>query len=93
MEHLLEIIERIANFESDADDLDLMKNVGGTVEGGSLCGHGQLGFGPIRSALTHFEEDFKSHIEDKVCPTGSCYNPKIVPRNTRPYAADFATGD
>ena len=93
MEHLLEIIERIANFESDATDLDLMKSVGGTVEGGSLCGHGQLGFGPIRSALTHFEKDFKAHIEEKVCPTGSCSNPKIVPKNTRPYATDFATGD
>lgn len=93
MEHLLEIIERIANFQSDATDLDLMKSVGGTVEGGSLCGHGQLGFGPIRSALTHFEKDFKSHIEDKVCPTGSCSNPKIVPKNTRPYANDFAMGD
>ena len=93
MEHLLEIIERISNFQSDESDLELMRNVGGTVEGGSLCGHGQLGFGPIRSALTHFESDFTSHIVDKVCPTGSCSTPKIVPKNTRPYATDFSMGD
>ena len=93
MEHLLEIVERIANFQSKPGDMDLMRSVGGTMEAGSLCGHGQLGFGPIRSAITHFESDFKSHIEENICPTGSCNRPKIVPKNTRPYANDFATGD
>ncbi len=93
MEHLLEIVERISNFDSRPGDMDLMKSVGGTMEAGSLCGHGQLGFGPIRSAITHFEEDFRSHIEDKKCLTGSCNNPKIVPRSTRPYATDIVSGD
>lgn len=93
MEHLLEIVERIASFDSEPGDMDLMKSIGGTMEAGSLCGHGQLGFGPIRSAITHFEEDFRSHIESKVCPTGSCNRQKIVPKNTRPYATDFDPGD
>jgi len=93
MEHLLEIVERIAECKSQPGDMDLMRNVGGTMESGSLCGHGQLGFGPIRSAIKHFENDFKSHIEDRKCPTGSCTGPKIVPTNTRPYAHDFTTGD
>ena len=92
MEHLLEIVERISNFESQPGDMDLMKSVGGTMESGSLCGHGQLGFGPIRSAITHFEEDFRLHIEERICPTGSCNNPKIVPKNTRPYAQDYVAG-
>ena len=91
MEHLLEIVERISNFQSKPGDMDLMRSVGGTMEAGSLCGHGQLGFGPIRSAITHFESDFKSHIEENICPTGSCNRPKIVPKNTRPYAKDLAT--
>jgi NADH:ubiquinone oxidoreductase subunit F (NADH-binding)/(2Fe-2S) ferredoxin len=93
MEHLLEIVERIANCESKLGDMDLMKSVGGTMEAGSLCGHGQLGFGPIRSAITHFESDFKSHIENNICPTGSCDVPKIVPKNTRSYASDFVPGE
>ncbi|MAP37820.1 MAG: NADH-quinone oxidoreductase subunit F [Chloroflexi bacterium] len=93
MEHLLEIVERISNFESKPGDMDLMRSVGGTMEAGSLCGHGQLGFGPIRSAITHFESDFKSHTEEGICPTGSCDNRKIVPKNTRPYATEFAPGE
>ena len=92
MEHLLEITERIVRFESRPGDLDLMRSVGGTMEASSLCGHGQLGFGPIRSALTHFEADFMAHIEERRCPTGSCLGPRISPKNTRPYAHDFAPG-
>ena len=92
MEHLLEIIERIARCESRPGDMELMRNVGQTMEGSSLCGHGQLGFGPIRSAFTHFEADFIAHIEEKRCPTGSCLGPMISPKNTRPYAWDFVPG-
>ena len=92
MEHLLEITERIARCESRPGDLELMRSVGTTMEASSLCGHGQLGFGPIRSALTHFEADFIAHIDERRCPTGSCLGPHIVPKNTRPYALDFAPG-
>tara|TARA_B100001123_G_scaffold66172_1_gene73582 strand:+ start:11773 stop:13557 length:1785 start_codon:yes stop_codon:yes gene_type:complete len=89
MEHLLEIIERISNFESRPEDVQLMTDIGKTMEGASLCGHGQLGFGPIRSAFQHFSEDFRIHIEERRCPTQSCHQPKIEIKNTRPYAIDF----
>ena len=88
MEQLLEVIDRVVRFESRPEDLDLMRNIGRTMESSSLCGHGQLGFGPIRSALQHFESDFVSHIEAKRCPTGRCSRPLIAPKNTRPYAMD-----
>ena len=89
MEQLLDIIERIAKCQSEPGDLDLMRKIGGTMEMGSLCGHGQLGFGPIRSAIQHFEADFIAHIDEKRCPTGSCLGPMIAPKNTRPYGMDF----
>ena len=89
MEQLLEIVERIAKCESEPGDLDLLRSVGETMEGTSLCGHGQLGFGPIRSALQHFEADFIAHIEEKRCPTGKCTGPMLSPKNTRPYAFAF----
>ena len=89
MEHLLEIIERIARCESRPGDFELMRNIGATMEAGSMCGHGQLGFGPIRSAFQHFEDDFRVHIDERRCPTGSCLAPMLSPKNTRPYATDF----
>ena len=89
--HLLEFVERIARFEGRPDDLKLMESVGKTMQAGSLCGHGQLGFNPIKSALQHFEADFRSHLEEKRCPTGSCLNPMVSPKNTRPFAEDFVS--
>jgi len=90
MEQLLQVVERIAIFDGKPEDLDLLRSIGKTMEASSLCGHGQLGFGPIRSAIQHFESDFAAHIEEKRCPTGSCLPPMIAPKSTRPYAADFA---
>ena len=93
MEHILEITERMVKCESSSEDLKLIKNVGENMEKASLCGHGQLGYGPIRSALKYFESDFNSHIFDKKCPTGSCGQPIISPKNTRPYATrEIKTG-
>ena len=87
MEQLLELMDRIMRYESRPGDLDLMRNIGNTMEASSLCGHGQLGFGPIRSALQHFESEFVEYIEGKR-PTGSSPRPAISPKNTRPYAMD-----
>ena len=89
MTHLLEFVERIARFEGRPGDLALMESVGQTMQAGSLCGHGQLGFNPIRSALKFFEADFRAHLEEGRCPSGSCLKPMLSPRNTRPFAEDF----
>ncbi len=84
--NLLEIVERICRGESRPGDVDLMRSVGRTMQVGSLCGHGQLGFNPIDSAIKHFEPDFRAHMEEGRCPTGSCERPHFAPRNTRPFA-------
>ena len=89
MTHLLEFVERIARFEGRPSDLELMESVGRTMQAGSLCGHGQLGFNPIRSALKYFDADFRAHLEERRCPTGSCLRPMLSPRNTRPFAEEF----
>ena len=92
MTNLLEFVERIARFEAREGDLELMDSVGRTMEAGSLCFHGQLGYNPVRSALKYFEEDFRAHLEDGRCPTGSCLPQTYLPRNTRPFAQDFVAG-
>lgn len=89
MTHLLEFIERICRFEGRPDDLELMESVGKTMQAGSLCGHGQLGFNPIRSALQSFPDEFKAHLEDGLCPAGVCPSIVKVPKNTRPFGDDY----
>ena len=89
MTHLMEIVERIVKLEGRPDDLELMRQIGGTMQASSLCGHGQLGFNPISSAFKHFEMDFTAHLEESRCITGGCSKPIITPRNTRPYAESY----
>ncbi len=90
MVHLLEVVERIARFEARPGDLELMRMVGQAMTSGSLCGHGQLGFNPVQSALRSFAEDFRVHIEERRCPTGACLALAPVPRRTRPLSEEAA---
>ena len=80
MSHLLEVLERICRLEGQPEDLDLMRSVGENMQAGSLCGHGQLGFNPVASALRHFGQEFETHILDRKCPTGRCLTPRFSPR-------------
>lgn len=87
MTHLLGVLERIAAGGGHPRDLALMPSVGSAMAQGSLCGHGQLGFNPISSALRFFAEDFRVHIEEGRCPTGACQGPYRRPMRTRPAAS------
>jgi NADH:ubiquinone oxidoreductase subunit F (NADH-binding) len=83
MTNLIEILERIASFESRPQDLELMRTVGQNMAATSLCGHGQLGWNPVQSALRSFPDDFIAHMEEKRCPTGQCMVPVFTPQRTR----------
>ena len=83
MTHLLEMLERICRFESGPRDLDLMRQVGSNMQASSLCGHGQLGFNPVSSALKYFGDEFEAHMVERRCPTGSCLRPTYAPSRTR----------
>ena len=83
MTNLIEIVERICSFESRPGDLELMRVVGQNMAAGSLCGHGQLGWNPVQSALRYFQEDFAAHMEEGRCPTGQCLTPVFTPQRTR----------
>jgi NADH:ubiquinone oxidoreductase subunit F (NADH-binding)/(2Fe-2S) ferredoxin len=83
MTNIIEILERICNFESRPGDMELMRNIGQNMAGTSLCGHGQLGWNPVQSALRFFPEEFAEHMEEKKCRTGQCLGPIITPQRTR----------
>ena len=82
MTHLLEVLERICRLEGAAEDLDLMRRIGVHMQAGSLCGHGQLGFNPVSSALQYFGGEFEEHIRQRRCPTGRCQAPRFSPKLT-----------
>ena len=83
MSHLLEVLERICHLEGTSDDLSLMRSIGENMQAGSLCGHGQLGFNPVSSALRFFSSEFDAHIIERRCPTGACPSIYFSPQLTR----------
>ena len=83
MSHLLEVLERICDLEGEPEDLALMRSTGENMQAGSLCGHGQLGFNPVSSALRYFPDEFEAHILEHRCPTGICHNPRFSPSRSR----------
>ena len=83
MTHMLETLERICRFEGTSDDLQLMHTVGTNMAAGSLCGHGQLGFNPVKSALNFFGDEFAVHIEEKRCPARVCTGDYVTPQLAR----------
>ena len=83
MSHLLEILENICKLESRPGDQELMEKVGKDMQSGSLCGHGQLGFNPVASALKYFGDEFDIMMNQKQYPDGVPVGEWFSPRNTR----------
>jgi hypothetical protein len=42
--------------------MNLMARIGANLRAGSLCGHGQLGYNPVESALKNFSDEFLAQM-------------------------------
>ncbi len=83
--HMLEIMDRICKNSAAESDLEVVKKVGRDMKVGSLCGHGQLGFNPVSSALEYFGEEFANQLMGKLEPAGAFEDGSmILPTRTRP---------
>ncbi|MQG09836.1 MAG: NADH-quinone oxidoreductase subunit F [SAR202 cluster bacterium] len=83
--HMLEILDRMCQNKSNRNDLDLIQRIGSSMKSGSLCGHGQLGYNPILSAMKYFREEIESAVNGKINLTGVNRDGKmILPTRTRP---------
>ena len=79
--HLLEVLERACAGESREGDLQLMAGIGANMRAGSLCGHGQLGYNPVDSALKSFADEFRAQMyADGPIPIGKFVGPLLTRR-------------
>ena len=82
--HMLDVLSRMCSLTTREGDLELLQRVGNNMKAGSLCGHGQLGFNPISSALRYFEDEFRSALERETSDNGVAQHSIILPTRTRP---------
>jgi NADH:ubiquinone oxidoreductase subunit F (NADH-binding)/(2Fe-2S) ferredoxin len=69
---MLETLECITAGMGTLEDLDYLRYLANGMQKGSLCALGQLAPAPVMSALRHFEDEFRAHIEERRCPAGKC---------------------
>ncbi len=83
--HMLDVLDRLCKNEAKPGDLELMETVGNNMKIGSLCGHGQLGYNPISSAVTYFGDEFQQRFKGELGKSGPFDDGSmIMPSRTRP---------
>ena len=61
---------RIENGEGHREDLDVLLDIAGNIEGRTICAFGDAAAWPVQGFLRHYREEFEYHIEHKAFPPG-----------------------
>ena len=69
---LVEVIDRIRLGRGSMADLALLERTSKHIIELSLCGLGQVAPMPLLGMMKMYPDEFRAHIEDGVCPTGTC---------------------
>ncbi|MDQ3513829.1 MAG: NADH-quinone oxidoreductase subunit F [Chloroflexota bacterium] len=69
---LVEVIDRIRLGRGSLADLALLERTSKHIIELSLCGLGQVAPMPLLGMMKMYAEEFRAHIEEGVCPTGTC---------------------
>ncbi len=62
------ICERIERGAGVPEDLEVLGDVAGKMEGQTICAFADAAAWPIQGLLRHFSEDFERHVRERKCP-------------------------
>ncbi len=65
------VIHRIEHGQGTKEDLDLLVDVAGKIEGRTICALGDAAAWPVQSFIKHFREEFEYHVEHRRCMPGT----------------------
>jgi NADH-quinone oxidoreductase subunit F len=69
---LLEILTRITQGRGRIEDIQAIRDLGGTIIASSLCGLGQTAPKPALSTLKYFLKEYEDHILEHRCAGATC---------------------
>ena len=72
VKRMYEILTRITEGNGKMEDLDLLEQLGTTLNSTALCGLGQTAPNPVLSTIKYFRDEYVAHIRDKKCPAKVC---------------------
>ncbi len=76
---MLEVLERITRGEGQVGDIELLEELGETIQETAMCGLGQSAPNPVLSTIRFFREEYEEHIKNKFCRAGVCSDLFISP--------------
>jgi NADH-quinone oxidoreductase subunit F len=65
---LNKIVNRIERGAGAPEDLDVLIDVAGKMEGQTICAFADAAAWPVQGLLRHFRDDFEQHIRERKCP-------------------------
>ena len=65
-------MKRITEGNAKPDDIKLLEELCDLVKSTSLCGLGQTAPNPVLSTMHYFMDEYRAHIDYKICPAGTC---------------------
>ncbi len=68
---LYRVIHRIENGQGKPEDLDMLSDVAGKIEGRTICALGDAAAWPVQSFVKHFRAEFEYHVEHGCCMPGT----------------------
>ena len=69
---MLAILTDICEGRGTMEDLDLLEQLGETMQDCSLCALGKSAPNPVLTTLKYFREEYEAHIKEHRCPAGVC---------------------
>ncbi len=61
-------MNRIERGAGQQDDLEILLDIAGKMEGQTICAFADAAAWPVQGLLRHFRADFEAHIREKKCP-------------------------
>ncbi len=65
---LHKLVQRIERGAGSSDDLDVLLDVAGKMEGQTICAFADAAAWPVQGLLRHFRDDFEEHVKQGKCP-------------------------
>ncbi len=65
------VIHRIENGQGKPEDLEMLSDVAGKIEGRTICALGDAAAWPVQSFVKHFHTEFEHHIKHRSCLPGT----------------------
>jgi NADH-quinone oxidoreductase subunit F len=72
LKQMLDILNRICEGNGREGDVELLEELGSTIQKFSLCGLGTSAPNPVLTTILYFRHEYEAHIKEHKCPAGVC---------------------